>query len=152
MPRTRATISSTPPEELEAVDQLDEAANQVSSDFKDLVLLGRLEEDIDISGYTFRVSTLSARDQRDIMKQIMSLEEMDRIMGAKAVAVAYSVRSINGTPLFIVSENNEGETSEDRNLEFILSLQSSDIERIYAKYEELVGRSNEEVGLEALKK
>jgi len=153
MPRTRATISDdASAEELEAVDQLDDAGAKVASDFKNLVLLGRLEEDVDISGYTFTMTTLSARGQRDIMKHIMSLDEMDRILGAKAVAVAYSIKSVNGTPLFIVSKDNEGETDMERNLDFILSLQSSVIERLYAKYEELVQQSGKEVGLETLKK
>lgn len=153
MPRTRATISDdASAEELEAVDQLDDAEAKVASDFKNLVLLGRLEEDVDISGYTFAMTTLSARGQRDIMKHIMSLDEMDRILGAKAVAVAYSIKSVNGTPLFIVSKDNEGETDMERNLDFILSLQSSVIERLYAKYEELVQQSGKEVGLETLKK
>lgn len=153
MPRTTATLKeSNADNELEALDQEKEAKKINSSDFKDLVLLGKLSEEIDISGYTFKVSTLTAREQKNIMKHIMSLDEMDRILGSKAVAVAYSVQSINDVPMSNVSEDSEGETEMDRRLDFILGLQSSVIERLYSKYESLVDRSSQEVGLESLKK
>jgi hypothetical protein len=80
------------------------------------------------------------------------MDEMDRILGAKTIAVAYCTQSINGVSLDVLAENFDGETRMDKRFEFMLDLQSTLTEKLYEKYEELVRRSGEEVGLDTLKK
>lgn len=150
MPRTTAKLSGKMDENMEKLQE--EAAHMPESDLKDLVLLGRLTDSLNISGYSFVISTLTAREQKNIMKHIMSMDEMDRILGAKTIAVAYCTQSINGVSLDVLAENFDGETRMDKRFEFMLDLQSTLTEKLYEKYEELVRRSGEEVGLDTLKK
>ena len=66
---------------------------------RDLIFLGRLRETVDIAGYSFVVSTLSASQQRDVMRTVMKGDQMDRILDIKPLTVSNVIETINGVPL-----------------------------------------------------
>jgi len=121
------------------------------NDLKSLIFLGKLRKVVDISGYKFVISTLTTKQQKEIMQTIMQFDKVDRLLDLKPVTVSYSVESINGVPLEDLCENDEVEGERARRLDVILGMQSSVMERLYQIYEGLVKASNKEIGLEDLK-
>lgn len=163
MPKVKASLSETDRmkemQDMLSADKADKAEeveesedNMKISDLKNLILLGKLVEEFKISGFTFKISTLSASEQANLMKVLMRADEMDRVLHSKAIAVSYCVKEINSVPLSELSEDHEGETTEDRNVSFVLDMQSTLVEKIFREYEALVERSGKDVGFDAVKK
>ena len=119
---------------------------------REIIFLGRLTEEVSISGFNFKLTTLSGSEQRSVIKSIMSAEEDDRILSAKAIAIAHSLRSINSIPLSEASSSSDGDSDLRRSINFVFDMQSSLVDRLYSVYESLAKRSGEEVGLDELKK
>lgn len=149
------SIESTE-DEVERIDQEDGQTigqNMLDlADLKDLVFLGRLQETVDISKYKILVTTLTANQQKEIMVNVMKLEQTNRILDIKPVTVAYAVESINGVPLEDLCEDDSIIEKIDRRVSVVHSMQAVLVERLYQVYEKLVVAANEEVGLEDLKK
>lgn len=160
MPKVKASLSENnrmkEMQDLLSADkaeEVEESENSMKiSDLKNLILLGKLTEEFKISGFTFKISTLSASEQANLMKVLMRADEMDRVLHSKAIAVSYCVKEINSVPLSELSEEHEGETVEDRNVSFILDMQSTLVEKIFREYESLVERSGKDVGFDTVKK
>jgi|7_EtaG_2_1085326.scaffolds.fasta_scaffold00760_8 hypothetical protein len=164
MPKRTATISRSNDtrneedslEEIEPTvdDNPQEEKNETMlglDDLKSLIFLGKLNKVIDISGYKFVVTTLSTKQQKDIMKTVMKFDQLDRLLDIKPVTVSYVIESVNGVPLEDLCTDDEIEDVTERRLDVVLSMQSVVIEKVYQVYEQLVVASNEEVGLEDLK-
>ena len=160
MPKVKASLSENSRmkemQDMLSADKAEEAEESEDSmkisDLKNLILLGKLTEEFKISGFTFKISTLSASEQANLMKLLMRADEMDRVLHSKAIAVSYCVKEINSVPLSELSEEHEGETAEDRNVSFILDMQSTLVEKIFREYESLVERSGKDVGFDTVKK
>jgi len=118
---------------------------------RDLVFLGRLKEIVDIEGFKFVVTTLSTKQQVDIMHQVMKSDVADRILDIKPITVSYVIESINGVPLEEICDDDSITDEEERRLSVVYGLQSLIVERLYQVYEKLVEASGEEVGLDFLK-
>lgn len=158
MPKVKASLSDNKRmEEMQKlVSQEEEPEPQVDpgkiSDLRNLILLGKLTEKINIGGFSFTISTLSAQENADVIRALMKAEEFDRVLLSKAIAISFSIKEINAVPLSELSAEHDGETEEQRNLAFILDMQSTLVEKIFAEYEKLVEKSGEEVGFDAIKK
>jgi len=118
---------------------------------RDLIFLGRLRENIDIAGFRFVVSTLTARQQREIMQQVMTFDQVNRILDIKPVTMSYAIESINGVPLEDLCKEDDIEDSAERRLSVIYNMQAAVVEKVYQVYEKIVKASNVEIGLEVLK-
>ena len=156
MPKRQATVvDANKQDDFQKIDENipeDSTPQMALKNMRELILLGRLSESVSISGFNFELSTLSAGEQKNIMKTIMKTDEADRILSAKAIAISYSLRSINSIPLSEASAESDGESERDKKVNFVLQMQSSLVDRLFTVYESLVKRSGEEVGLSDLKK
>lgn len=158
MPKVKASLSNNKRmEEMQnLVSQEEGSEPQVDpgkiSDLRNLILLGKLTEKINIGGFSFTISTLSAQENADVIRALMKAEEFDRVLLSKAIAISFSIKEINAVPLSELSAEHDGETKEQRNLAFILDMQSTLVEKIFVEYEKLVEKSGEEVGFDAIKK
>ena len=162
MPRRTAKISrnnsDTENNEMEIEPVVDDDQQKESDakmldldDLKSLVFLGRLSEVVDIAGYKFVVTTLTTKQQRDIMQTVMKADQVERIIEIKPVTVSHVIETINGVPLEELCPDDSIEDLADRRLEVVLNLQTNVIEKVYQVYEKLVKTSNEELGLDDLK-
>lgn len=120
-------------------------------DLRDLIFLGKLRETVDISGYKFVVTTLTAAQQKEIMVRVMQFDQVERILDIKPISIAYVLETVNGVPLEELCEDDSLESDVDRRFSVVMSMQSVVVEKLYQTYEKLVKLSNEEVGLEDLK-
>lgn len=161
MPKVKASLS-----ENKRIEDMQEMLNQSGkeesdsavednpkiSDLKNLILLGKLVEVVNIAGFRFKLSTLSTKEQSQIMKTLMKSDEIDRVLHSKAIAVSYCIKEINSVPLSELSLEHEGETDEERKTSFVMEMQATLVDKIFTEYEKLVERSNQEVGFDSVKK
>jgi hypothetical protein len=160
MPRRTATRNQ-PEVELEKDNTANEHVEEAQTDrgqamlelgdLRDLIFLGKLKETVEIGGYSFVISTLSASEQRDIMKDVMSGDAADRILDIKPMAVSYAVETVNEVPLEDLCDDKSIKSKKERRLNVILNMQSILVEKLYQVYDNLVATSSKEVGIEDLK-
>jgi hypothetical protein len=165
MPRRTAKISrnksGTEDSEMEIEPVVDDNPQEESENesenmldlenLKDLIFLGRLSETVDISGYRFVITTLSTKQQRDIMQTVMKVDQVERLLDIKPITVSKVIESINGVPLEDLCTDDDLEGVAERRLDVVYNLQTNVIEKVYQVYEKLVLSSNEELGLDFLK-
>ena len=137
-------------EEVEEVEDLREKSRLGT--LSDLVMLGKLISTFKVKGFEFKISTLSASEQSSVIRDLMKADDVDRILFSKAIALSYAVKEINSVALSELSSEHDGETEKDRNLSFILDMQTNLVDKIFSEYESLNEKSQQEVGLEDIKK
>jgi hypothetical protein len=163
MPRRTGKITHPDMESIESteegVEHIDQEDDQTRgqnmlelADLKNLVFLGRLHETVDIAGYKIVVTTLTANQQKEIMRNVMKIDQVERLLDIKPITVAYVTESINGVPLEDLCEDESITEMVDRRISVVNNMQAVLVERLYQVYERLVVAANEEVGLEDLKK
>ncbi len=128
--------------ELNQTEEQEEIIKPVSSELKDLILFGKIVEDFEFGGFVFKISTLNNRQQKGLINKLLKLTNEQRIIQIKALTLAESLISINGTPLVELYESDEDLTDEEKRLEVVNDLQFSLVEILFKKHESLVEKSN----------
>lgn len=147
MPKRTASVShSSQNGDSQEIEKIEPQEEQFSGSLRDLIFLGRVTSTVDIQGHTFELQTLNTKQQKDIYAELM-LGEDPRLTEIKPIVLSRSIVSINGTSLRDLSE---GEGMEI--IDIIGSWQFSLIDRLYSEYESMVEASNNEVGVETVKK
>jgi len=119
---------------------------------KDLLFLGRSENIITIEGIDFKLKTITAEEQRNIILKIMKMQEEYRILSAKIVTLAFSITSINNVPFESFTDDNLDGDIYDKRIAIVEQLQASVIDKLYNFYEKMVKESNLEADVEEIKK
>jgi hypothetical protein len=107
------------------------------SNFADLVFLGKMERIVEVAGWKFKMHSLTATEQRDLLAAILALPAESRLMYAKPYTIWMALDGINEAPLEVAAS---AAGFEDE-LEFVSSWQDSLIERLFAEYEKLSDES-----------
>ena len=126
----------------------------ISSMIKELIFIGKVTKIVDISGFRFKIGTLTEERQRMLISRVMRMTEEERIAYAKVYTVAEAVTEINEIDIDEISksfDDNE-ENIEVSKINFFGSLQSSTVDTLYKEYEDLLDDSNSKVGYEDVKK
>jgi len=145
------------PEEEEEEEELEEEptspnAKRKISDLKDLIFLGRLEEEVDFSGFKFKIITLSTGQQRKLVENLMLLSEAERFARVRDYTMAQVIESVNNVPLEKLCTDESIEDEHLQRLSVISGWQSTLVDFLYKSYEDLFSRSNEGFGEDDLKK
>lgn len=117
---------------------------QVPFGLKDLILFGKISEDVKIGPYTFKIGTLSNNQQRDIFKRLFSMSNEDKIVNLKPYTLAEAILSVNGAGLEELYTGNDFSLSVTKKKEYVIAqLQSTLVDKLYTKYEEISKKSND---------
>ncbi len=119
---------------------------------RDVVLLGRLTDKIQIGGFTFEISTLSAAEQREIVSKVLKMQSENKMFDIRPVTVALCLKNINGTRLEDLCEDTSITDPIDRRMDVVLNMQTNLVDKIFRVYENLLEESNRQIGLEEIKK
>ena len=119
---------------------------------RDLIYLGRLSRTINVGNFKFSLVTPTIKEQKDLVKKMMKIDQNERILEIKTLSVAQCLETINGVPVEQICEDNTIEDKLDRKINVVSTFQSTLIDRLYKVYEELIDESNKELGLEEIKK
>ena len=147
MPKRTASVShASQNNDSQEIEKIEPQEEQFSGSLRDLIFLGRVTSTVDIQGHTFELQTLNTKQQKDIYAELM-LSEDPRLTEIKPIVLSRSIISINGTSLRDLSKGEGMDT-----IDIIGSWQFSLIDRLYSEYESMVETSNNEVGVETVKK
>ena len=147
MPKRTASVNNASQNnDSETIEKIEGENNQLSGSLRDLIFLGRVTSTVNIQGHTFELQTLNTKQQKDIYAELM-LGEDPRLTEIKPIVLSRSIVSINGANLSELAESEGVEI-----LDVIGSWQFSLIDRLYTEYENMVEASNNEVGVETVKK
>jgi hypothetical protein len=126
-------------------EQAEETADRSIPDgLVDLVLFGKLSEKITFGKYVFEITTLSNKQQREILKRMIPLSNEDKFLNLKIFTLTEAIASVNGQPLEqLYFGDNKDLSSFEKRIEFISVLQSSIVDKVFEKYEQLLKKSNE---------
>jgi hypothetical protein len=116
---------------------------KVTSDLKDLIIFGKISEDISIGGYNIAIATLNARQQKRLISELMKLDSGDRIFYIKIYTLAEAIVSINNVPMDQISTDDSIEDIFLRKVDVISNFQSAFIESLFDKYEAINNNSKE---------
>ncbi len=154
MPKRTATInhpsSSTNKSDTKAEANNVEEEKVKLSDLRDLVYLGRCEKVVNIKGYKFSLKTLTASEQRQMLKKVMS-DSAGSILDAKPITLSYSVMTINGVHPSALYEGIEELSDQEMSLHVFMNMQATLIDALYREYESLLESSNKEIEIDDLK-
>lgn len=131
--------------EMKAEDERIEASpkpKQHFSSLKDLLVFGKVTETIDLNGISITLSTLTNKQQKNLVTRLMKLENEDRLLNAKTFTLGEAVISINGINLEELCDSDLDLSIEQKKVEVISEMQFTLVDLLYDKYEELVKKSN----------
>lgn len=119
---------------------------------RDVILLGRLTDKVQIGGFIFEVSTLSAAEQKEIVSKVLKMQTENKMFDIRPVTVAFCLRNINGTKIEDLCEDLSIMDIIDRRIDVIMNMQTNLVDKIFRVYENLLEESNRQIGLEEIKK
>tara|TARA_B100000131_G_scaffold301791_1_gene324319 strand:- start:1222 stop:1686 length:465 start_codon:yes stop_codon:yes gene_type:complete len=153
MARKKATVSSDGPE-LELEDK--ELGPKLSApNLRDLVFLGSVEDTVRIGNFEFKIRTLNGKQQKAALSLTMQKDDDERLAVLRSAILASAIVSVNGAPLESAYEdlNPDGPNLSDldKKISVVESLQTSVVDRLYLRYDELTKLANDDVEEDALK-
>jgi hypothetical protein len=142
----------TEDETLEGIEEVEESNQIENVDLRDLIFLGKISSTFEISGFSFRVSTLTTAQQRDIYADIMTAESTSRLTEIKPIVLARAIEAVNGAAVETFYKGDEDLDIFDKRYEVIATWQMALVDRLYQEYESLVERTNKDFGIDQIKK
>jgi hypothetical protein len=117
---------------------------QLQSDLSLLALAGRIEEEVVVGGFKFKMSTLTSGEQQEVL--IASNvgvvgDEIVKLGQLRAQILARVIRSVNGIPLEHLYQGTEVTSAIDKKLQFLKSMQMSLLMKLFEIYSKMIERS-----------
>jgi hypothetical protein len=126
---------------------------EISNMIKELIFIGKLSKNVNISGFSFTVGTLTEERQRMLISRVMRMTDEEKVAYAKVYTVSEAVTHINDISIDEIAESfDEEENIEVSKINFFGTLQSSTVDILYKEYENLLDESKTKVGYEDVKK
>ena len=117
---------------------------EIPDGLRELVLFGKIIEDVKYGPYTFKISTLTSAQQKDVFKRLFSLSNEDKIANLKVYTLTEAIISFNNAPIESLYDGDEDNLPKFKKKEYVISqLQASLIDKLFQKYEELVKQSTD---------
>jgi hypothetical protein len=111
---------------------------------RDLILFGKIIEDVKYGPYNFKISTLTTAQQKDVFKRLFALSNEDKIANLKVFTLAEAIISFNNAPIESLYDGEDDSLSKFKKKEYVISqLQAALIDKLFQKYEEMVKQSTE---------
>ena len=123
---------------------------KTQEELEKLIFLGRVEKDVSIAGFKFKMCTLNNSQQRFLLGELTKIKEEERVFFLKTGTIALSMVSINDIP-FDAYIRNESDDFYVR-MEFFNNLQSNLIDILFKKYGEIYEESNKLLDMDEIKK
>lgn len=115
----------------------------VPEGLRELVLFGSVSEEISFGQFSFKLSTLSSKKQKEILKKLIPLSNDEKLVNLKFLALSHAIVSVNGVPLESLYFGDDPDLSVDqKKIEVLSELQNTLIDKLFEKYESLVRKSN----------
>ena len=122
-----------------------------------ILFLGRLTKIVDFAGHKFEVSTLTNREQNDIVRELYGFSEGADLFIIRTLTLANALKSIDGIKLDDMDVYSEEEESQftskyNRRKDIVDNMQLSVVEKVYEEYTNLLKESDALITGDAIKK
>jgi len=129
--------------------QMDPRQLEHRKKLESIIFLGRLSKTIDVAGHKFEISTLTNKEQNDIVRELYSFNEGADLFVIRTLTLANSLKSVDSMKLddmdvFSEEEELTFKTKFHRRMAIIDNMQLSVVEKLYNEYNELL-KENEVV-------
>lgn len=118
-----------------------ERPKAMRASLKDLIFLGRVEKDVNIGGFEFKLSTLTNSKNREIVSSMMRYEPSERVLHIRHHTLAAALVSINDVPLENIDESFQNLSTLEARLAAIESLAPSIIDILFEEYDKMVSEN-----------
>ncbi len=127
---------------------------QEYGDLRNLIFLGRLEEDVELGGFRFKVSTLNNSQQRKIVAKLMQYDQIKRQTDVKIAGLAEAIVSVNGVTLEKLYNGPEVDDILEKKIIVLENLQANVITKLANAYDKLSERAIKglDISLDEIKK
>lgn len=115
---------------------------------EDLIFLGASTKDVILGTFTFSLATITAKEQEQVFKYSLLLNEAERVLFFKKGVLALSIKKINGRNL---SSYLEEDTFQAR-ISVIESMQQSVYDKLFAELDEITTEAGKLLTAENIKK
>ena len=119
---------------------------QLQSDLSLLVLAGRIEEEVVVGGFKFKIATLTTGEQQEVLadsKAGVTGDELVKYGQLKVQVLARAIRSVNGVPLESLYQGSGNLNPIDKKVAFLKTLQMALLSRLFDVYSEMFNRSEQ---------
>ena len=113
-----------------------------------IIFMGRHSKMVEIAGHKFELSTITHRENFELMSRMMSLGE---VLDLRVCYLACAIKKIDGVKLKDVEIEGEFATELEHNIAVVDNMQVALVERLNKQYEELIKESDSLVYGEAIK-
>ena len=156
MPKRTATInhptSSTKKEDKNDDKESVEEGSSEPAYLRNLIFLGKCKKQVSFKGYTFEIETLTADEQRRLLRRIMDIDDVGRVLEVKPITLAYAVKRVNGVTIESLYDGDDDSLDvEEKKISVLMKMQATLIDTLNKEYEGLVKTSSESFNLEDLK-
>jgi len=117
---------------------------QLQSDLSLLVFAGRIEEEVVVSGFKFKMTTLTSGEQEDFLAAlalVTTKDDLVKLGQLRLQILARSIRTVNGVPLEQLYQGVGATNSIDKKIAFLKSTQMSLVLKLFDIYQGMLERS-----------
>ena len=148
--RLLAFTSGTPePEEVVNTQktEFEFPKKSMSKALEKLIFIGRLSKEVKIGGVSFELSSLTNRENNDLVNTMYNFsgDKVRSILAARIVTLAHAVKKIDDVPLEEIDIPGDFKNEFHKKMSIIDNLQFSVVEKLYEAYEELLEEKDEAV-------
>jgi len=115
----------------------------ISKVLEKLIFIGRLNEEVEIDGVKFEVSTLTNRENNQIVKMMYNFSDAADLFTLRVLTLANAVKKIDGVALDDIDIEGEFESDFHKRISIVDNLQISVVSALYEAYEKLTGEEEE---------
>ncbi len=146
--KTPVELSKGVSQALDKVREFNEAEQEpelipVSGELKELALFGKITEEIKVGNFIFKLATLTRRQQKELITKLLKMNSEERILHVKTMTLAEAIITVNNVPLSELYAGSDELTEAQKRNEVVSDLQSVLVEKLFAKYENMVAQAND---------
>lgn len=116
-----------------------------------IIFMGRHSKLFEIAGHKFELSTITHKENSEIMARLMKIGEAVDLFTVRVITLAKAMRAIDEVKLEDVVIEGEFESELDHNISLIDNMQVALVLKLYKNYEDLVKENDTLVYGEAIK-
>ena len=117
----------------------------MSKALEKLIFIGRVSKEVKIGGVNFELSSLTNRENNDLVNTMYNFsgDKIRSILAARIVTLAHAVKKIDDIPIEEIDIPGEFRNEFHKKMSIIDTLQFSVVEKLYEVYEELLEEKDE---------
>jgi hypothetical protein len=125
--------------------------DKINKSLENLIFIGRHTKEIELGGHKFELSTLTHRENNEIISEMMSMGDAADLFTIRVLTLAFALRKIDGVALDNIPMDVEFDDKLQKRMTIVDYLQLGVVERLHLAYDAMVKESSSAVFGEEVK-